>query len=116
VDDEDEPGTNQMTVDLGMVCTCTPGDLAAAEKRTQRVRDTLPKSGGPLVTAICGSLLMNHGVRTVQIYADQWFVIEAIARDGTRYVVGCDEVEHGIARIWEEIHDQTTRESEPPTG
>ncbi|GAB3077732.1 hypothetical protein GCM10027080_24930 [Pedococcus soli] len=92
------------TVDLGMVCTCVPRDLAAAEEVTRRVREVLLESGGPLVTAICGSLLMNHGIECIEIRADQWFAITATARDRTRYRVSCDEVEHGVARIWKRVH------------
>lgn len=97
-------GGNPRRVDLGMVCTCDAQDLQAAEGRTRRVRDTLPESGGPLVTAICGSLLMNQGVGSIEIHADQWFAVTAVTRDGTRYVISCDEVEHGLAKIWDRVH------------
>ena len=91
-----------------MVCTCDPRDLEAAEERTGQVRETLPQSGGPLVTAICGSLLMNQGVARIDIRADQWFAITAVARNGRRYLISCDEVEHGLATLWGRVRGDRT--------
>lgn len=68
--------------DLGIVCTCSADDPRAAQARTQHVRGLLPTSRAPLLTAICGSLLMDHHVAQIQIYADQWFAITAVCRDG----------------------------------
>lgn len=56
------------------------------------------------MTAISGSLLMNHAIGRIEIQADQWFAVTATSRDGTRYTVSCDEVEHGLATLRERIH------------
>ncbi|MDU0314093.1 hypothetical protein RKE38_10390 [Phycicoccus sp. M110.8] len=108
-------GDEVETVQLPMVCTCSPeGAQAAAELRARvterlsegsRVLRARPVTDAGFLSAVCLSLNADFQAHVAGIFMDQWFlvVVEQLlpSNEERRVVVQADAAEDGLAAVWE---------------
>lgn len=93
---------------LDMSCTCDPVDRADEDACVARVAAALAPLRDGFVNAVVADLMLGGEARQITILADQWFGVEIELKDGWTIFLPCDDVEHGLARLWEAAEARRT--------